>query len=103
MDYSNLYLLADPREGSVERYVHAIADDYDRAMRSDVARDIKQREEAEQRNLTLIALLDRLAKSDATDPALAARRDSLWEANLEQEANARLLRRTLRQHPATAR
>lgn len=100
IDYTNLYLLADPREGAVDRYVEKIGADYDQAMRSDAARDIKQREATELRNETIIALYDRLASTGQSDASsAAARRDSLWEASLEQEANARLLRRTLREPP----
>jgi len=100
VEYSNIYLLADPREGAVDRYVDAIADDYDQAMRSDAARDLKQREDAEQRNLTMVALLDRIVTSGAPDAeTLSIRMSRLWEANLEQEDTARLIRRTLRSNP----
>ena len=102
VDQSNLYLLADARDGAEDRFVQKIAGEYDRAMRADIARDLKSREDTVQRNDTLIACLDRLAAAEAVDTAsLAPRRDALWEANLEQEATALLVRLTLRRHPRT--
>lgn len=95
------HLLADQREGAVDRYVQEIHGIYDRAMRSDARRDIKARDENVQRNDTIIALLDRLAETTG-DAAAAARRDALWEASLEQEANSRLVRLTLAEHPPKA-
>ncbi|MBK8858876.1 MAG: extracellular solute-binding protein [Opitutaceae bacterium] len=102
VDQSNLHLLADARDGAEDRFVRKIAGEYDRAMRTDIARDIKSREDTVQRNDTMIALLDRLAATEARDArALADRRDALWEASLEQEATALLVRQTLRRHPRT--
>lgn len=103
-EFAHQYLLADQREGAVDRYIAAIGDGYDQAMRSDAARDIKSRFETVQRNETIIASLDRLAHADpATREHEIAKRDILWEADLEHEANARLLRRTLAEHPPQAR
>ncbi len=99
VDQANYYMLADPRPGAEDRFVEKISPAYATAMRTDLARDIKAREDLVQRNETLIALFDRLAATDAADTATSAtRRDALWEASLEQEATARLIRRTLRQH-----
>lgn len=103
VDQANLNLLADGREGAEDRFVQKIADEYDRAMRADIARDIKSREDTVQRNDTMIVSLDRLAASStAGAKAWADRRDALWEANLEQEATALLLRLTVRRHPSPA-
>jgi len=103
VDQSNLYLLADAREGASDRFVQRIAPDYDRAMQVDAARDIKARDDTVQRNETIIALLDRLAATGASDAAAcAARRDALWEASLEQEAGARLVRQALRKHQSAS-
>lgn len=98
VDQSNYYLLADARPGAEDRFVEKIAATYDAAMRADLVRDHKAREDIVQRNDTLIALLDRLAASPVAK-ADATRRDALLEANLEQEATARLIRRQLRAHP----
>lgn len=101
VDQRNFYLLADPREGAVERYVQKISDSYDQAMRTDAEADIKSRHDTVLRNDTIIALLDRLIATGHGTAADAARRDALWEANLEQEATAQLVRRTLEKYPAT--
>lgn len=102
VEQRNFYLLADQREGAVERYIGQIRGTYDRAMRNDALHDIKARDETVQRNDTIAALLDRLAVTN-NDATLAARRDAVWEASLEQEANSRLVRRTLADHPPKAR
>lgn len=103
VDQANLHLLADARDGAEDRFAQKISAEYDRAMRADVARDIKSREDTVQRNDTIIAFLDELVATGAVDTeARAAKRDALWEASLEQEATARLVRRTLRRHPTTA-
>lgn len=94
VEQRNFFRLADPHAGAVDRYVAEIREPYDRAMRRDAQADVDAREDTLRRNDTIIALLDRLAASGA-DPAAAARRDALLEASLEQEANARLMRRTL--------
>jgi hypothetical protein len=101
VDQANLHLLADARDGAEDRFVQKIAGEYDRAMRADVARDLKSREDTVQRNDTMIACLDRLAAVEPDSRALTAKRDALWEANLEQEATALLVRHTLRKHPRT--
>ena len=96
IDQANLYLLADARPGAEDRYVAKVLPLYERAMRVDARRDIKEREETVLRNETIGACLDRLASLAGPEAAVhAARRDALWEASLEQEAVARLVRRTL--------
>lgn len=101
-EFANQYLLADQRDGAVDRYVETIRTGYDQAMRSDAERDIKSRLETVQRNATIIAALDRLAHTDSpSHDDAATKRDVLWEADLEHEANARLLRRTLADQPST--
>jgi ABC-type glycerol-3-phosphate transport system substrate-binding protein len=102
-EFSNQYLLADQRPGAVKRYVEKIGSGYDQAMRSDAARDIKSRLDTVQRNETIIAFLDRLAAGASPEAETArTKRDILWEANLEHEAIARFVRKTLVAHPAVA-
>lgn len=93
---THLYLLADPRPGAEERYVEAVAAEYEDAMRTDAHNDLKGREDTVQRNETILACLDRLAAADPDDHTLADKQAALWEATLEQEATARVIRRTLR-------
>ncbi len=102
-EFASQYLLADQRAGAVARYVEKFGAGYDLAMRSDATRDIKSRLDTMQRNETIIALLDRLAENDpAKAEAARTKRDILWEANLEHEATARLVRKTLTEHPTSA-
>jgi raffinose/stachyose/melibiose transport system substrate-binding protein len=100
---TNIHLLTDAVAGP-EKFIREAGDAYTTAVRNDARRELADTWETVRRDDAMIALLDRLAGSGAPEAAAdSAKRDRLWEASLEQEATARLLRRALARKENSAR